>query len=49
MPNGNIVENNQSHLLVHANLATSLVGGVVKQAVEKIFISVSDQSRIVQW
>ena len=49
MPNGNIVENNQSHLLVHANLATSLVGCIVKQAVEKILISASDQSKIVQW
>ena len=36
MPNSNIVENKQSHLLVDANLATNLVGGIVKQAVEKM-------------
>lgn len=36
MPKSNIVENNQSHLLVDANLATNLVGGIVKQAVEKM-------------
>ena len=35
MPNRD-VENNQSQLLVDANLATSLVGGFVKQAVEKM-------------
>lgn len=39
MPNSNIVEedqSNQSHVLVDANLVTSLVGGIVKQAVEKM-------------
>lgn len=35
MPNRD-VENNQSQLLVDANLATTLVGGVAKQAVEKM-------------
>ncbi|CBI38891.3 unnamed protein product, partial [Vitis vinifera] len=33
---GKSQENDSSHLLVDANLATSLVGGIVKQAVEKM-------------
>ncbi|CAL5340221.1 unnamed protein product [Camellia sinensis] len=35
-PEGEMVENNQMHTLFDANLATSLVGGIVKQAVEKM-------------
>ncbi|KAL7238660.1 hypothetical protein ACSBR2_004702 [Camellia fascicularis] len=35
-PEGEMVENNQMYTLFDANLATSLVGGIVKQAVEKM-------------